>query len=130
MATDMDPSSDNEIECARCGAHFYYELTRCPNCGVNLYDPSAPPPASRGFLAELRDLVRRILGQPTPVDELFGVSLAQAQSYNDLLRKVGGDRQAVERLIDFERRLAPQATRAAWLQSAIRSWESDNRSQP
>ena len=30
---------ENTIECARCGAIFYYELTRCPNCGVNVYFP-------------------------------------------------------------------------------------------
>ena len=40
LPTNLDPGpAENEIECARCGAHFYYELTRCPNCGVNLYEP-------------------------------------------------------------------------------------------
>jgi hypothetical protein len=33
------PPADDEVECARCGAYFYYELTRCPNCGVNVYEP-------------------------------------------------------------------------------------------
>jgi hypothetical protein len=35
MASDF--SSD--LECPHCGATFSYELTRCPNCGVNIYDP-------------------------------------------------------------------------------------------
>ena len=40
MPTSLDPlPGENEIECARCGAVFFYELTRCPNCGVNLYEP-------------------------------------------------------------------------------------------
>ena len=40
MPTSLDPQpADYVIECARCGAHFYYELTRCPKCGVNLYEP-------------------------------------------------------------------------------------------
>jgi hypothetical protein len=40
MPTSIDPQpEEDELECARCGAHFYYGLTRCPNCGVNLYEP-------------------------------------------------------------------------------------------
>lgn len=31
--------NDNEIECARCGESFYFELTECPHCGVNIYFP-------------------------------------------------------------------------------------------
>jgi ribosomal protein L37E len=26
-----------QIECPRCGEEVYYELTRCPNCGLNFY---------------------------------------------------------------------------------------------
>ena len=40
MPTSIDPQpAEDELECARCGAYFYYELTRCPNCGVNIYEP-------------------------------------------------------------------------------------------
>ena len=40
MPTSIDPQpKENEVECARCGSYFYYELTRCPECGVNLYEP-------------------------------------------------------------------------------------------
>ena len=35
----MGIDSDNELECPHCGATFHYELTRCPNCGVNIYFP-------------------------------------------------------------------------------------------
>ena len=35
MSTDFD----NELECPHCGAKFHYELTRCPNCGINIYFP-------------------------------------------------------------------------------------------
>ena len=40
MPTSIDPQpAENEFECTNCGANFHYELTRCPNCGVNLYEP-------------------------------------------------------------------------------------------
>lgn len=29
----------NDLECPHCGARFHYELTRCPNCGVDIYFP-------------------------------------------------------------------------------------------
>jgi DNA-directed RNA polymerase subunit RPC12/RpoP len=35
----MNEDFDDEIECPHCGAKFHYELTRCPNCGVNIYFP-------------------------------------------------------------------------------------------
>jgi hypothetical protein len=35
----MDSDFSNELECPHCGATFSYELTRCPNCGVNIYFP-------------------------------------------------------------------------------------------
>ena len=35
----MSADFDNELECPHCGAKFHYELTRCPNCGVNIYFP-------------------------------------------------------------------------------------------
>jgi hypothetical protein len=35
MSTDFG----NDLECPHCGATFHYELTRCPNCGVNIYFP-------------------------------------------------------------------------------------------
>lgn len=89
MPTSLDPQpAENEIECARCGAHFYYELTRCPNCGVNLYEPDddlEPPSASLprrpspGLIQRLRDLFHRLTGKPYKAEDLFGGSLKQDQ---------------------------------------------------
>ena len=133
MPFSLDPPpADNEIECARCGAHFYYELTRCPNCGVNVYEPdeeshSRPAvPRQKGFFVRLDEFFRRLTKKPYPADELFGAAINQAELFNDLLRKTGGDRSAVERLIEFERQQSPRGNRLAWLESAIRRWERDN----
>ena len=35
----MASEFSNDLECPHCGATFHYELTRCPNCGVNIYFP-------------------------------------------------------------------------------------------
>ena len=51
----------------------------------------------------------------------------EASLFDDLLRKVGRDRSVVERLIEYERQQAPNATRLTCLQNAIRRWESENR---
>jgi hypothetical protein len=78
-------------------------------------------------LARLDAFLRRLTNRPYPVDELFGAAINQADLFNELLRKVGGDRPTAERLIDFERQRAPKGNRTAWLESAIRRWEQDNR---
>jgi hypothetical protein len=140
MPTSIDPPlADDEMECARCGARFYYELTRCPNCGVNLYEPeddpdgpdsskSRSPGVQRPTLGERLDgFVRRFTRKPYPVDTLFGAALNQAELFENLLGKVGGDRTAVERLIAFEREQAPEGNRILWLERAIQRWEHDNR---
>ena len=137
MPTSIDPQpADDEIECGRCGAHIYYELTRCPNCGVNLYEPDddtnqdqpqKSPPYQRGILARLDGFFRQLTKRPYPADELFGTSINQAELFDNLLLKVGGDRAAVERLINFERQLLPQGNRFVWIENAIHRWEQDNR---
>jgi len=135
MPTSLDPQpGENEIECARCGAIFPIDLTRCPNCGVNLYEPDesddrekgAFKPHPAGLSLKIGNFFRRLAGKPHPAEELFNQSLQQAALYNDLLHKVGGDREVVERLIDFERQRLPQATRVKWLQNAVQRWEKDN----
>jgi len=35
----MNSDFSSDLECPHCGATFSYELTRCPNCGVNIYFP-------------------------------------------------------------------------------------------
>jgi hypothetical protein len=139
MPTSIDPQpEEHEIECARCGAYFYYELSRCPNCGVNIYEPedeledefpsrSASAPTRKGnFLARLLAALKRLFGLSSLADELFEVALDQRALYEDLLRKVGGDAATVERLVHFERDRAPDAKRTIWLQNAIWRWERDN----
>lgn len=51
----------------------------------------------------------------------------EAQLYQKLLQKSQGDREQVERLIDYERRRSPNSCRADLLQSAITRWERDLR---
>ena len=138
MPMSIDPQpADNEIECARCGTYFYYELTRCPGCGVNVYEPedgdgervrNAPAAGTRqnGIRAWVERLFHQITRKPYPADELFGAAINQAELFNNLLRKTGGDRAAAERLIDFERGLSPKGNRIIWLENAIRRWERDN----
>ena len=140
MPTSIDPQlADDEIECGRCGAHFYFELSRCPNCGVNLYEPEDDPNSpdvkkSRPISApqikmgdRLEGFIRRLTRKPYPVDQLFGTAINQAELFDNLLAKVGGERAAVERLINFERQQAPKGNRMTWLESAIQRWEYDNR---
>jgi hypothetical protein len=137
MPFSLDPQpADNEIECANCGALIYYELTRCPHCGINLYEPDeglgpeyrVPKPLKSGFLEKMRRLLRRLRGEPSPAEELFGAFIQQqSELYENLLLKAGGDPAVVERLVEFERSQSPGANRTACLQNAIRRWEQDNR---
>lgn len=135
MPTSIDPQpGENEFECARCGAYFHYELTRCPNCGVNLYEPEDETDAAEilgprraGMFSKLKDVFHRVFNKPYSADEVFGDALDQAVLYNDLLQKVGGDRATVDRLIEFERKRAPKSTRRKWIESASQRWERDNR---
>lgn len=135
MPTSLDPQpGENEIECARCGAIFSIEFSRCPKCGVNLYEPDDDSelrersfrPHPTGLFLKIGNFFRGLTGKPHPADELFNQSLLQAQLYNDLLHKVGGDRTTVDRLIEFERQRLPNSTRLKWLQNAVQRWEKDN----
>ena len=134
MPTSIDPEpSENEFECANCGAYFHYELTRCPNCGVNLYEPEAEtkraekPSPHGGVFSKLKDAFHKVFNKPYSADEIFGDALDASILYNDLLQKIGGDRAAVERLIEFEQIRAPKSTRRGWITSASQRWERDNR---
>jgi predicted nucleic acid-binding Zn-ribbon protein len=139
FSLDRQPE-DDELECARCGAYFHYQLTRCPNCGVNIFEPDLDEgdtdrewfddsrESRAGLHRRLDDFVRRIFRKPYRFDEVFGSAIDQAVLYDDLLQKVGGDRSIVERLLAYERQKHPDGTRSSWLQSAMRRWERDNRS--
>jgi len=126
------PPADDEIECGNCGAYVYIGLSRCPNCGVNLYEPeteeydiSRNRPKSK-FALQIESVMRKLRGEPHPSEELFTGALREAALFNDLLQKVGGDRSVVERLIEYERQEKPNATRLTCLQHAIRRWEREN----
>ena len=127
------PPKDDEIECGNCGAYIYHDLVKCPNCGVYLDEPNdneEERPRFRlksKFSLVIESVIRKIRGEPHPAEELFTGAMKEASLFDDLLRKVGGDRAAVERLIEYERQQKPNATRLTCLQNAIHRWEQENR---
>ena len=134
MPTSLTPPpADDETECGNCGAYIYHDLLKCPNCGVYLVDPIDTEPEERPefrpkskFSLAIESVMRKIRGESHPAEELFTGALREAALFDDLLRKVGGDRTVVERLIDFERGQKPNATRLTYLQNAISRWEHEN----
>ena len=134
MPTSITPlPKDDEVECGNCGAYIYHDLLKCPNCGVYLVEPNEPEeerpkfkPRSKVSLV-IESLVRKIQGKPHYAEELFTGALREAALFDDLLRKVGGDRSVVERLIEYEQGERSGATRLTCLQNAIRRWEQENR---
>src|SRR6266508_4907708 len=134
MPTSLTPPpADDEIECGNCGAYIYHDLVRCPNCGVYLDEPNDTEeerpkfrPKSKFSLA-IESVIRKLRGESHPAEELFTGALREAALFDDLLRKVGGDRSTVERLIEYERVQRPNATRLICLQNAISHWEQENR---
>ncbi|MDQ3004238.1 MAG: hypothetical protein M3R47_02455 [Chloroflexota bacterium] len=81
----------------------------------------------RTFALAIESVLRKIRGEPHPAEDLFTGILKQKELFDDLLRKVGGDRSVVERLIEYERQQRPNATRLTCLQNAISRWENENR---
>ena len=139
MPFSLDPPpEENEIECAQCGAYFYYDLTRCPACGASVYALEDETEedirqglddrrgSQSGFWGWINNIFRRLRKQPYSAEEIFGDPLDQAILYNNLLQKVGGDHAAVERLINFEQKQTPDGNRKNWLENAIDRWEYDN----
>jgi hypothetical protein len=128
------PPKEDETECGNCGAYVYHGLLKCPKCGVYLVDPVNTEPEERHSVRPksklslaIESLLRKLRGEPHPAEELFSGAMREAILFDDLLRKVGGDRSVVERLIEYERDQNPHATRLTCLQNAIRRWESENR---
>jgi len=135
MPTSLTPPpAEDETECGNCGAYVYQGLLKCPNCGVYLLDPIDTEPGerprfrpkSKSVLA-VESLLRKLRREPHPAEELFTGAMREAILFDDLLRKAGGDRSTVERLIEYERQKKPTATRLACLQNAIGRWEQENR---
>ena len=134
MPTSLTPPPRNdETECGNCGAYIYHGLLKCPSCGVYLDEPNEIEEESPKFRPKskfslvVESIMRKIRGEPGYAEELFTGALKEKALFDDLLRKVGGDRSAVERLIDLERKQRPHATRLTCLQNAISRWESENR---
>ena len=135
MPTSLSPPpADDETECGNCGAYIYAGLSKCPHCGVYLVDPIDTEPQEQQrfkpkskFSRKLEALMRKLRRENHPAEELFTGALREAALFDDLLRKVGGDRSAVERLIGYEKQKHPHATRLTCLQNAIQRWEQENR---
>ena len=127
------PPKDDEVECGNCGAYIYHDLLKCPSCGVYLIEPNEPEEERSSFRPKSKfalwaeSMWRKMRGEPHVAEELFTGALREASLFDDLLKKVGGDRAAVERLIEYERRQKPNATRLICLQNAISRWERENR---
>jgi len=126
------PPKDDEVECGNCGVYVYHDLVKCPNCGVYLIEPNEPEEERPSFRPKSKFALwaesawRKLLGEPHVAEELFTGALREAALFDDLLKKVGGDKAVVERLIDFERGQKPNSTRLIHLQSAIQRWEREN----
>jgi hypothetical protein len=133
MPTSLTPPpAEDETECGNCGAYIYSGSLKCPNCGVYLIDPGEPDnerprfkPKSRLSL-KLESFLQKLRRDKHPAEKLFTGALREASLFDDLLRKVGGDRSVVERLIEYERRQRPEATRLTCLQHAVQRWEQEN----
>ena len=128
------PPKDDETECGNCGAYIYHGLMKCPNCGTYLVDPLDTEQEERPrfrpkskFALKVESILRTIRGEAHPAEELFTGAVREAALFDDLLRKVGGDRSVVERLIQYERQQKPNATRLTCLHKAIDRWENENR---
>jgi uncharacterized Zn finger protein (UPF0148 family) len=134
MPTSLTPPpKDDETECGNCGAYIYQGLLKCPNCGVYLADPADTEPEVRPsnrpknkLSQAIETVMRKIRGKPHIAEELFTGAMQEAVLFDDLLRKVGGDRSVVERLIEYEREQKPDSTRLTCLQNAIQRWELEN----
>lgn len=69
--------TESEIECPRCGEVFYYDLNRCPNCGLDVYDPDEDE-GDPGYDADPdwgvspgRDTLEELLAMFTPAAAIF-----------------------------------------------------------
>jgi len=65
--------------------------------------------------------------QKATLESLFVVPLTEENLYQDLFVKTGYDHEVAQRLIEYERQRAPQATRFELIRNAIQRWERDNR---
>ena len=126
------PPKDDEVECGNCGAYIYHDLVKCPHCGVYLDEPNEPEeerpkfrPKSK-FALWVESVMRKLRGELHPAEDLFIGIVKQKDLFDNLVRKVGGDSSAAERLIEYEQQLNPRVTRLTCIQNAIQRWEREN----
>ena len=61
------------------------------------------------------------------INDLFAPVMESQKRYQELLAKVGNEREVADRLIEHEREITPKATRDILIKNAIKRWEQDNR---
>jgi len=64
--------------------------------------------------------------QKAALEGLFTSKKSEKDLYQDLLRKVRHDHMVANRLVEYERQRAPNASNAYLIQNAINRWERDN----
>lgn len=64
--------------------------------------------------------------QKVALEQLFSPPRSEDELYKALLTKVRFDHNVAKRLIEYERKHAPNASNSYLIQSAIRRWEQDN----
>ncbi len=64
--------------------------------------------------------------QKVALEQLFSPPQSEEELYKDLLTKVRFDHNVAKRLIEHERKHAPNASNSYLIQNAIRRWEQDN----
>ncbi len=134
MPTSIDPQpKEDELECAQCGAYFFHQLTRCPECGANIFEPEDDKYADDdsepqdGLLRKIVNFLRIFFRRSDSAETLFRDAVEYVGLYEELLSKVSADHSVANRLIDFEQQKMPNGTRADWIRNAIQRWERDNR---
>jgi len=106
---------------------------------VDIYDvvQTIPLIVDLGSLAEpFKHFLKRLRPQQPPsrrrrpsgptAPPIYSASDTSEALYRNLLNKVGGDRGTAERLIAYESKRAPYASRDELVKRAIESWELDN----
>jgi len=109
------------LACPECGSDEttgWSDNTRYDGIDFPDDEPARPRPSASG-VGRLVDLVARLFPMRRAAPE--------EQVYRAVLRKVHGDRETVERLVEYERQRAPSASRPTLLQNALDRWERDNR---
>jgi hypothetical protein len=88
---------------------------------------TSPPVAGSSPFAPGTDSPGKTPGTDTGIPSPPPIPPEENNLYQDLINKTGGDRDLVERLIEFESKYAPNARRMELIRRAIERWLKDNR---